>query len=654
MILDISSFDCSQEGGNSVTLTVTDSNNNSSTCQANVTVEDKVAPVALCKNNVVNLDAVGYGSISTVHINNGSNDACGILSVTLNNTSFDCSNVGSNTVTLTVTDNNNNTSTCQATVTVMDNISPMALCQNHIVQLDGNGDGSITTTDVDNGSTDACGIASMSLDKTSFNCTNMGGNLVKMTVVDNSNNNNFCLSIISVVDNVAPIALCQNHTVQLDASGGGLITTTDIDNGSTDACGIQSLSLDNNSFSCSDVGANTVTLTVTDNNGNTSTCQATITVEDNIAPTALCNDVSISLDGNGNGALSVSDVNNNSFDNCGIASMVLSQTVFNCSDMGAKVITLTVIDINDNSSTCISNISTEISGALEDGWTGTDIGQVTVGNDYWYDPCEYPPLYYVTGSGNNTTATVTDNVAFIAHNTCGDFTFTTKIESVDPNGYGGVMVREGMEAGAKQVALFSNLSNILRHEARHTTGGVKQVGSFFQPSPIWLKIQRQGDWIFSYSSYDGVNFQYVHGVFIQMVNCLEVGMVSFTYMPNAQTEVVFSNVSISVSNGGFSEGDLPLKPSISESTIHNLPPTPTTLFPNPNNGQFQLKLEKPLEENTTLHIFNQYGQQMYSQQLRPGDTQWEFMLDQMPSGTYWLKLSGSTQAFSTKAFTLTR
>ena len=37
-------------------------------------------------------------------------------------------------------------------------------------------------------------------------------------------------------------------------------------------------------FTCAEVGDNTVTLTVTDNNGNTNTCPAIVTVEDNIAP----------------------------------------------------------------------------------------------------------------------------------------------------------------------------------------------------------------------------------------------------------------------------------------------------------------------------------------------------------------------------------
>ena len=78
--------------------------------------------------------------------------------------------------------------------------------------------------------------------------------------------------------------MTQNLTVNLDASGNGSITPAEVDNGSSDACGIATLALDKTAFTCADLGANTVTLTVTDNNGNTDTETATITVNDVTAP----------------------------------------------------------------------------------------------------------------------------------------------------------------------------------------------------------------------------------------------------------------------------------------------------------------------------------------------------------------------------------
>jgi hypothetical protein len=49
--------------------------------------------------------------------------------------------------------------------------------------------------------------------------------------------------------------------------------------GSSDACGIESMSVTPESFTCDTIGDNTVTLTVVDVNGNENSCEATVTVE---------------------------------------------------------------------------------------------------------------------------------------------------------------------------------------------------------------------------------------------------------------------------------------------------------------------------------------------------------------------------------------
>ncbi|MHA6279716.1 LamG-like jellyroll fold domain-containing protein [Salinimicrobium sp. CAU 1759] len=247
---------------------------------------DTEPPSVITQNITVQLDNNGAASITTTDIDNGSNDACGIESMSVSPSSFTCSEVGANTVTLTVTDNNGNTNTATATVTVEDNQAPVALAQNITVQLDNNGAASITAIDIDNGSNDACGIDSMSVSPSNFTCSEVGANTVTLTVTDNNGNTNTATATVTVEDNQAPVALAQNITVQLDNNGAASITAIDIDNGSNDACGIDSMSVSPSNFTCSEVGANTVTLTVTDNNGNVSTANAIVTIEDTIYPTA--------------------------------------------------------------------------------------------------------------------------------------------------------------------------------------------------------------------------------------------------------------------------------------------------------------------------------------------------------------------------------
>jgi len=344
------------------TYSVTVSDNDNPGCSATtqvtiVDIPDTTPPVAVCQDITVQLDALGQASILAADIDNGSSDDCGIASLSLDVTAFDCTDLGTNTVTLSVEDGAGNVSTCSATVTVQDIIPPVALCQDITVQLDGTGNASILPADIDNGSSDNCSLASLSLDVDQFDCTNVGTNTVTLTVTDPAGNSDVCTAIVTVVDDLAPDAQCQDITVQLDATGNVSITAADIDNSSSDNCGIASLSLDPTAFDCTNIGPNTVTLTVTDVNGNESTCTSTVTVVDATAPSAVCQNISVSLDVNGEAVITAGDVDGGSTDNCNIASLSIDVNEFDCNDIGPNNVTLSVVDDAGNVSTCVAVVT---------------------------------------------------------------------------------------------------------------------------------------------------------------------------------------------------------------------------------------------------------------------------------------------------------
>ena len=361
------SFDCSHVGGGGTEaeIVVTDGSGNETAATAIILTLDTVSPVAMAQNLTVQLDATGAVSITAAQVDNGSSDACGIA-LSLSQTDFDCSHVGANTVTLTVTDTNGNQSTTTATITVEDNVDPVASAQDLTVQLDASGNGSITAAQVDNGSADACGIADLALSQTAFDCSHVGTNTVTLTVTDNNGNQSTATATITVEDNVAPVALAQDLTVQLDAAGAGSISAAQVDNGSSDACGIANLSLNQTDFDCSHVGANTVTLTVTDNNGNQSTATATITVEDNVDPAISLEaaDMTVECDGSGNQAQLQAWLTDNggaeASDACGISwshdFMALSD---DCGNTGSALVTFTVQDPSGNSVTTSATFTIE-------------------------------------------------------------------------------------------------------------------------------------------------------------------------------------------------------------------------------------------------------------------------------------------------------
>uniref|UniRef100_UPI00262EF703 hypothetical protein n=1 Tax=uncultured Lutibacter sp. TaxID=437739 RepID=UPI00262EF703 len=116
-------------------------------------------------------------------------------------------------------------------------------------------------------------------------------------------------------------AVCKTpFTVELDETGNASIAVEDIDNSSSDNCAIESLTIDTTSFDCSNIGQNNVTLTVTDAAGNSSSCTTVVTVIDVTAPIVITQNISVELDDNGNATISAEEINDGSFDACGIAS----------------------------------------------------------------------------------------------------------------------------------------------------------------------------------------------------------------------------------------------------------------------------------------------------------------------------------------------
>lgn len=91
------------------------------------TVEDTESPTVVCQDVTINLDVDGTASIATNDVFQRGADNCGTINqVSVSPTTFDCTNLGDNTVILTVDDGHGNTANCTATVTVNDNINTCA------------------------------------------------------------------------------------------------------------------------------------------------------------------------------------------------------------------------------------------------------------------------------------------------------------------------------------------------------------------------------------------------------------------------------------------------------------------------------------------------------------------------------------------------
>lgn len=82
-----------------------------------------------------------------------------------------------------------------------------------------------------------------------------------------------------------PVAISKDVTLSLNAAGNLTVLTTDIDNGSSDDIGITSITVSPNTFNCSHANTTqTVILSVTDADGQTTTSNSNVTIKDVTPP----------------------------------------------------------------------------------------------------------------------------------------------------------------------------------------------------------------------------------------------------------------------------------------------------------------------------------------------------------------------------------
>jgi len=341
-----------------VTLTATDGAGNTQSCTLTVTLKDVSPPSITCRNAVALLNASGNASIVPGDVYQSGVDNCGVVNlVSVTPNTFTCNNIGFNTVTLTANDGNGNTATCVAQVIVRDITAPTVSCKNATLNLGVTGVAIVPPSLINNGASDNCSF-SLTVTPGTLGCANIGANTVVLRATDAGGNFATCTAIVTVRDLSAPNAKCKNPTIFLDDAGDGTLSIGEVDNNSTDACGIAFRSISQTAFNCSHIsGTNPVILTLTDVNGNTATCISYVTVKDALPPTPICEDAEVKLGANGFAVIYTDDLTFNSFDNCSVWTQAPLAKVYTAANLGTNNLIITVKDWSGNGANCVSLVT---------------------------------------------------------------------------------------------------------------------------------------------------------------------------------------------------------------------------------------------------------------------------------------------------------
>ena len=356
VLISKSSFNCANLGVNQISLRVIDNSKNQSVANVYVTVIDTVLPTVKYKNINCYLNTSGIGKILPQDVNNGSFDNCGIVSYALSQQTFDCSQIGANFVDFILADKAGNSVSQSVKITVIDTICPKVKINAKSLYLNQFGYVVLSPSDIDSASTDNCKISTKTISKSVFTCGSIGNNTIAYTVTDPSGNYTTVSAPVVVYDTISPINKTRNTSVYLDNNGYAVLSLYDVDNGSSDNCGIAKSSLSKDRFYCFELGKKYVDFKTSDASGNTTKSTIEITVEDTIRPVAKTINKNIYLDKQGKFSIAADYFDAGSYDNCGIKTKKLSQYDFDCSDVGNKLLLYTIIDTTGNSAISIVNI----------------------------------------------------------------------------------------------------------------------------------------------------------------------------------------------------------------------------------------------------------------------------------------------------------
>ena len=316
---------------------------------------DNVPPVVTCRNITVNLDNTGNATITAAQLVAAATDNCVVVATNLSRTNFTCVHVGTNNVTVTVIDSNNNSNACVAQVTVLDLIPPSIFCPANITVTNALGQcGSNVTFTVT--ATDNCGVTSTNSTPPSGFAFPVGVTTVTNVATDIHGNTNVCSFTVTVTDAekptiTAPTGVAKTNDVgQCYATGVVLGAPT----ATNDNCGI--LSVTNNAPVQFPVGPTTVTWTVWDIHGNFATATQTVTVTDVQKPNITC-PANIAVTNSLGQCGSNVTFTVTATDNCGVSNIVSTPASGFAFPVGVTTVANVATDIHGNTNVCTFTVT---------------------------------------------------------------------------------------------------------------------------------------------------------------------------------------------------------------------------------------------------------------------------------------------------------
>ena len=198
-------------------------------------------------------------------------------------------------------------------------------------------------------------------------------------------------------------------------------------------------------------------------------------------------------------------------------------------------------------------------GALPSGWSSTDIGAVGAAGNATYDSAS--GQFTISGSGADIWGSA-DEFRFAFTTMSGDGSIIARVNSLtSENAWTkvGVMMRDGVTAGAKHATMFVSAAKGLAFQRRVSTNGVStNTAGGAGTAPYWVQMSRSGNTFTASVSTDGANWVTVGTDTITMNSSIQVGLAITSHLDGAVSTATVSNVTV----GGATPPPPPPPPSL--------------------------------------------------------------------------------------------
>jgi HYR domain/Secretion system C-terminal sorting domain len=583
----ISNQTCANRFTISRTYRATDACGNFSECVQTITVNDQTAPVMTCPAPVTVSCTSDVPAPSITAVTGVSDNCAGVVTVThvgdvISNQT--CANRFTITRTYRATDVCGNFTECTQIITVNDQTAPVMTCPAPVTVSCANSVPAPSITAVTGVSDNCAGVVTVThIGDVISNqtCANRFTITRTYRATDVCGNFTECTQIITVNDQTAPVLTCPAN---ITVSCAGAVPAPNVASvtGVSDNCGgsvtVTHMGDIINSQTCANRFTILRTYRATDACGNFTECTQTIIVNDQTAPVITC-PADIVVNTTGTNCTAIVNYNVTATDNCGTVTITTSQASGTAFPIGVTTVTARATDACGNTSTCTFTVRV----------VDSNLPVITA-----------QPVNRTVCVGENATFSVTATNATNFQWQLLRGTNWVNVPGANASSFTVVNTTLAMHNDNYRVLITGPCSVVSSNPAVLRVNPRPAI--ILTPSPLASIKPGQTTSIIATTTPPG-------GVYLWTLNGVALNVPTTT-----------SGISpIRIENIGLYQLNYTDPNGCTNTASVQIGATPTYelfIYPNPNNGRFQVRFYNEISEQVSVVIYDPLGQKMYEQKLQ--------------------------------------